>query len=149
MMSDMDPIADLLQHHGLRPTRQRLLLARRLLDGPDRHVTAEELHREAEAAGEPVSLATVYNTLNHLRDVGLLREISVGPGQSWFDTNLRAHFHLFNESTGELSDLPPDAIGLTLPELPGELALTRVDVILRVSRRPDDDATPGALPRER
>ncbi|HEX2647790.1 MAG TPA: transcriptional repressor, partial [Candidatus Dormibacteraeota bacterium] len=48
----------------LRPTRQRLALARLLLENGNRHVTAEQLHSEALAAGIPVSLATVYNTLH-------------------------------------------------------------------------------------
>jgi Fur family iron response transcriptional regulator len=53
-----------LQKVGLRPTRQRLALAEILFGSDERHVTAEELHAEAIAARVPVSLATVYNTLN-------------------------------------------------------------------------------------
>ncbi|MDE0407557.1 MAG: transcriptional repressor, partial [Alphaproteobacteria bacterium] len=49
-----------LRGAGLRPTRQRLGLARLLFAGPDRHVRAEELSREAREAGVRVSLATVY-----------------------------------------------------------------------------------------
>lgn len=49
---------------GLRPTRQRLALAKLLFEGEDRHVTAEGLHAEARAADVRVSLATVYNTLH-------------------------------------------------------------------------------------
>ncbi|MFN3567212.1 MAG: outer-membrane lipoprotein carrier protein LolA, partial [Burkholderiaceae bacterium] len=46
-------------------------------DGEDRHVTAESLHAAAMAAGEPVSLATVYNTLRAFCEAGLINEISV------------------------------------------------------------------------
>src|SRR5688572_14052907 len=53
-----------LRAAGLRPTRQRLALARLLFGGSERHVTAEQLHGEALAAEIPVSLATVYNTLH-------------------------------------------------------------------------------------
>ncbi|MEC8387343.1 MAG: transcriptional repressor, partial [Pseudomonadota bacterium] len=52
----------------LRPTRQRLALAKLLLAGPNRHVTAEQLHREAELNGLRVSLATVYNTLHQFTE---------------------------------------------------------------------------------
>ena len=38
---------DRLRNAGLRPTRQRLALAKLLFDGNDRHVTAEILHGEA------------------------------------------------------------------------------------------------------
>ena len=41
-----------LQAGGLRPTRQRLVLAKLLVgDGNDRHVTAESLHDSTRDAG--------------------------------------------------------------------------------------------------
>jgi len=43
----------------LRPTRQRLALARLLFENGDRHVTAEQLHDEALRASVLVSLATL------------------------------------------------------------------------------------------
>jgi len=58
----MRPFADaleLLRAAGLRPTRQRLALARLLFERGNRHVTAEQLHGEAMAAAVPLSLATV------------------------------------------------------------------------------------------
>ena len=53
-----------LKDAGLRPTRQRIALAKLLLEAENRHVTAEELHEEAKGAGVSVSLATVYNALH-------------------------------------------------------------------------------------
>jgi Fur family iron response transcriptional regulator len=52
-------LVDRLRHVGLRPTRQRVALARLLFEGGDRHVSAEQLHGEAAAAAIRVSLATV------------------------------------------------------------------------------------------
>ena len=57
-----------LREAGLRPTRQRVALARLLFEGDHRHVTAESLHAEVKATRMPVSLATVYNALNQFRD---------------------------------------------------------------------------------
>jgi hypothetical protein len=48
-----------LQTAGLRPTKQRLALAKLLFDQGDRHVTAEQLHVEADEARVAVSLATI------------------------------------------------------------------------------------------
>src|SRR5271155_3629468 len=64
-----------LRAANLRPTRQRVALARLLLESGERHVTAEQLHGEALAAGIRVSLATVYNTLHQFTDSGLLHEV--------------------------------------------------------------------------
>ena len=62
---------------GLRPTRQRVALADLLFAKGDRHLSAEELHEEALAAGVPVSLATVYNALHQFTQAGLLRILAV------------------------------------------------------------------------
>src|SRR5262249_58244975 len=70
-----------LRAANLRPTRQRVALARLLLENGDRHVTAEQLHGEALATGIRVSLATVYNTLHQFTDSGLLHEVVVEPGR--------------------------------------------------------------------
>src|SRR5688572_20128468 len=94
---DQINIMQRLRAARLRPTRQRLALARLLFDGGDRHVTAEQLHGEATAAAIPVSLATVYNTLHQFTDAGLLREVVVEPGRSYFDTNADDHHHFFCE----------------------------------------------------
>ena len=92
-----EQIRTLLTKNDIRPTRQRLALAKRLFSGPYRHLTAESLHREVTEEGQNVSLATVYNTLNHFQALGLIREINLTASSTWFDTNTSHHFHYFNE----------------------------------------------------
>jgi len=121
---------------GLRPTRQRVALARLLFDGGDRHVTAEQLHGEATTAAIRVSLATVYNTLHQFTTAGLLREVVVEPGRSYFDTNIDDHHHFFCETTGMLQDIPGAAVMVSqLPGAPAGTEISRVDVIIRVRRQ--------------
>jgi Fur family iron response transcriptional regulator len=124
---------DRLREAGLRPTRQRLALARLLFDSGDRHVTAEMLHSEVMAAGVRVSLATVYNTLHQFTNVGLLREIVVEAGRSYFDTNTSAHHHFFHEANGHLSDIPDTQIEVAhVPDAPEGTRIKSVDVIVRL-----------------
>lgn len=119
---------------GLRPTRQRVLLARLLFTDKCRHVTAETLHREATSARANVSLATVYNTLHQFTEAKLLREVCVEGGASYFDTNTELHHHFLHEETGALTDIPEDMIKISkLPSPPGGTAINRVDVVIRVS----------------
>jgi hypothetical protein len=54
----------MLRDVGLRPTQQRVALARLLFSQRDGHFTAETVYNEAEQSSLQVSLATVYNTLN-------------------------------------------------------------------------------------
>jgi Fur family iron response transcriptional regulator len=124
---------DQLRAAGLRPTRQRLGLARLLFESDHRHVTAEALHGEALDAALRVSLATVYNTLHQFVRVGLLREVVVSPGRSYFDTNIGDHHHFYFEGSGMLADIPTDSVELArLPSAPGGTRIGRVDVVIRL-----------------
>src|SRR5213082_2962433 len=128
----MPIVVERLRRAGLRPTRQRVALARLLFDGGDRHVTAEQLHGEASTAAIRVSLATVYNTLHQFTEAGLLREVVVEPGRSYFDTNVADHHHFFCESSGRLQDIQGELVMVgQLPEPPGGAEIRRVDVIIR------------------
>jgi Fur family transcriptional regulator, iron response regulator len=130
-----------LKEAGLRPTRQRLALGKLLFDSGDRHVTAEQLHNEAGGHGVKVSLATVYNTLNQFTETGLLREVVVAPGRSYFDTNVEDHHHFFYEDDGSLKDIPRDAIALAaMPEAPADAEVARVDVIVRLRRTTENNS---------
>lgn len=123
-----------LKQAGLRPTRQRIALAKLLFEGENRHVTAEDLHSEARAAGVSVSLATIYNSLHQFTDAGIMREVVVEAGRSYFDTNTGDHHHFFHEDTGSLEDIPCDLINVSeLPAAPAGKSVQRVDVIVRVS----------------
>jgi Fur family iron response transcriptional regulator len=125
---------DQLRRVGLRPTRQRLALARLLFEKGNRHVTAEQLHGEAAAAAVAVSLATVYNCLHQFTTAGLLNEVVVEPGRSYFDTNVDDHHHFYFEDTGRLLDIECGCIAVgDLPTPPVGMAIRRVDVIIRLS----------------
>lgn len=129
-------VLEILRHAGLRPTRQRLALAKLLFESGDRHVTAEMLHAEAETAGVQVSLATVYNTLHQFTAAGLLREILADGTRSYFDTKTGEHHHFFFESSGRLKDIPADQVAVTeLPPPPEGTDVSRVDVIVRVREK--------------
>ena len=129
-------VAELLRGAGLRPTRQRVALARLLFAEGDRHVTAERLHEEALASRVPVSLATVYNTLHQFTEAGLLREVAVEGAKTYFDTNTSNHYHFFCERSGKLLDIATGAIRIDgLPEAPDGMAVSRVDVLVRLVKK--------------
>ncbi|MGR3434467.1 MAG: iron response transcriptional regulator IrrA [Shimia sp.] len=131
-----DRSRDWLAQGDLRPTRQRLSLARLLVgDGQDRHVTAESLFDAASDAGERVSLATVYNTLKAFCDAGLMREITVDGSKSYFDTNMTDHPHFYWEDDATLSDAPAEGLRIErLPEAPEGAEIAKVDVVIRLRR---------------
>jgi Fur family iron response transcriptional regulator len=126
-------VAELLRRVGLRPTRQRVALGALLFGSGDRHVSAEILHAEATAAGEQVSLATVYNTLHQFTQAGLLRELAIEGSKAYFDTNTSNHNHFFLEERGELIDIAGDTIRVDgLPEPPDGMRVSHIDVVVRL-----------------
>jgi Fur family transcriptional regulator, iron response regulator len=127
---------DWLERGGVRVTRPRLVLATLLVgDGQDRHVTAEGLHDAALAEGEPVALATVYNTLRAFCDAGLLREITVDGSKSYFDTNMTQHPHFYWEDSASLTDAPASELDIRrLPRAPAGAEIAAVDVVIRLRR---------------
>jgi Fur family iron response transcriptional regulator len=129
-------IPDTLRHASLRPTRQRVALAELLFAKGDRHLTAERLHEEAVSNNVPVSLATVYNTLHQFTEAGLLREVAVEGAKTYFDTNTSNHYHFFYEPDGVLMDIPTDGLNVEgLPEPPEGMAVSRVDVLVRLVKK--------------
>ena len=126
-------VLERLRSAGLRPTRQRLALAKLLFARGHRHVSAEQLFNEAKSSRVDVSLATVYNALHDFTAKGLLREISIDSSSSYFDTNTGNHHHFYFERSGHLEDVAAELVNISaLPEAPGGAEISRVDVIIRV-----------------
>lgn len=125
-----------LRDAGLRPTRQRLLLADLLFGQGHRHVTAEMLFAESAEANIQLSLATVYNTLNQFTEAGLLRRIAADGIKSFFDTDTSVHPHFYLEGEDMLVDVADGLAFTKVPEaLPGH-EIARLDVIVHLRRKP-------------
>ncbi len=123
--------------HGVRPTAQRVHIAMLVLDHPC-HFSADQLLASLRKAGQRVSKATVYNTLNLFSRCGLIREIAVDPARLMYDSTIGPHHHFYNAETGELTDIGPDDLRISrLPTLPRATEAQSVEVIIRVRPRKD------------
>jgi Fur family iron response transcriptional regulator len=122
----------LLERHGVLPTAQRLEIAELVLARPQ-HLSAEQVLSTVRANGSRVSKATVYNTLNLFCEHGLLRTVEVDPSRVYYDSTNEPHHHFYNVDTGELTDIPAEAIELTVhAALPPGTHQQDVDVVVRV-----------------
>ncbi len=132
------PVRARLRDVGLRPTRQRVALAEILFSHGHRHLSAEDLHAEAISAKVPVSLATVYNTLNQFTGAGLLREVAVEGTRTYFDTNTEDHHHFYVENENRVFDIPGAHVAIgDLPPPPEGMEIVRVDVVVRLRPKAD------------
>jgi len=108
-MTPDETLATLLKNHGIQPSVQRLAIAQFVLQ-TDRHPTADQVYQAVRTTLPMMSRATVYNTLNLLVTRGLLRSHVLDDGPTLYDANIHQHHHLIDDETGQVIDLPWDAI---------------------------------------
>jgi Fur family transcriptional regulator, iron response regulator len=120
---------------GIRPTAQRVLIASLLLSAPQ-HLSAEQILANLRSCGARVSKATVYNTLNLFASHGLIRLLSVDGTRAWFDSNVDAHYHFHDTSSGALIDVPvPEVEFSRLPPAPPGTEVAGIDLVIRLRRK--------------
>jgi Fur family iron response transcriptional regulator len=134
-MIDREEISRRLVAHGVLPTAQRIDVGLVILSKPQ-HLSAEQIIAAIRATGSRVSKATVYNTLNLFCERGLLRTVEVDPTRQYYDSTIDAHHHFYNVDTGEITDIPLDAVALNVgAALPPGTEHAGVDVVIRVRGR--------------
>ncbi|AUM01168.1 transcriptional repressor [Zoogloeaceae bacteirum Par-f-2] len=130
-------LAERLRAAGIPVTLQRLEIARVLLPRPV-HMSAEQVLHAVRATVPETSRATVYNTLKLFREKKLVKELIVDPDRVVFDSNTDPHYHLYDVTTGELTDVCADELQVVgVPQLPPGVELEEVDVIIRVRGKRD------------
>lgn len=126
-----------LSRAGLRPSRHRLAILRRIREGGRRHLVPESLHCELTEQGLSLSLATVYNTINSFAEAGLLRRVGFCD-KTFYCTNLEPHHHFYEEITGQIFDVAGEQPQIVnLPEPPPGMELRGIDIIFHVRRKRD------------
>ncbi|MFL6621706.1 MAG: Fur family transcriptional regulator [Sulfurifustaceae bacterium] len=127
-------VSSLLRERGISPTAQRVLITRTLF-ARGTHLAAEDLFRTVNKDTPNVSKATVYNTLGLLASKGIIREVIADPTRVFYDPNTAPHHHLYDEVSGELTDIDAAEVDISsLPALPENAELRGVDVIIRIRR---------------
>jgi len=124
----------MLRQRGIQPTPQRIAVANYVLKA-DSHPTAEQVLDEVRRTCPTVSRATVYNTLHLFVDRKLLREQVLKGGTVVFDSNVAAHHHFIDEDTGEVHDVPWEALKVTGAQTLDGFEVVDYQVIMRGRRR--------------
>jgi len=105
-----ETIEQVLRQAGIQPTAQRIAIGRYVLCEAD-HPTAEQVKDWVDQNFPKISLATIYNTLNAFVGAGLLRELRLPDREAvLFDNHVGPHHHFLDEATGQIHDLPADAV---------------------------------------
>lgn len=101
-------LVERLEAAGLRMTAQRRVIAE-TLDGPDRHVGADDLLDQARARLPEIGRATVYKAMTAFVATGEVREFMTDDGPTLYDPNANvAHHHLVCRTCGSIRDIVLD-----------------------------------------
>ncbi|MDI6799476.1 MAG: transcriptional repressor [Actinomycetota bacterium] len=96
-----------LKEEGRVPTIQRLAVLE-FMEGNLGHPTVEEVYRGLKDRYPSLSQATVYSTLELLRDLGLLRELTILRSKVCYDSIIEAHHHFSCKACGRVFDVAVD-----------------------------------------
>ena len=136
-MNQKKEIVNKLRTSGLRPTKQRILIAKNLFNrNKTFHFTVETLNSEINRKGEvKVSLATIYNTVEAFTKAGHIKEILTSRSKSFFDTNMKSHHHFYDEETRELTDIDYNQVKLSkVPNPPKGKKIKNLEVVIRLQK---------------
>jgi Fur family peroxide stress response transcriptional regulator len=112
----MEKIINKYKGKGFKLTPQRIAILR-FLEGNTSHPTADDIYRDIKKDHPTVSFATVYNTIQALKDRGELIEITIDPDRKHFDPNPTPHHHIMCSECGRIGDIIRDYTDvLEIPE---------------------------------
>jgi Fur family peroxide stress response transcriptional regulator len=97
-------IIEALRRKGYRATSQRIAICRYALNNRE-HPTAQKVYSEVKKLHPTVSLATVYKTLQVLRELRLIQELTYPQGETRFDSNVAPHVNVICLRCGEVRDV--------------------------------------------
>ena len=125
-------VMGILRKADIKITRQRVHLAGILFNLPQGHFTAEELHDETKQGNLKVSLATVYNTLKHFSQNGIIKTLQVDSQKTFFDRNTDHHYHI--KSNNIIEDISAEDVNVELSptKIPRGKKIKSIDLIINL-----------------
>ena len=124
-----------LRSSGLRPTKQRVEIAKFLFEREKTfHFTVESLNKLlTKKSASKIALATIYNTVHSFKAAGHLSEVEVRGNKTYFDTNVLNHHHFYDSETSELIDINANDIVIQkIPKAPNGKKIKNVEVFINL-----------------
>jgi len=124
-----------LRSAGLRPTQQRLIICQLLFDRNETfHFTIDDISKIIKRkTNKKISLATIYNTVNSLKNKGHIQKIFTNSDKKYYDTNTSSHHHLIDETTNEIIDLKPsDVESIKIKKKLSKKKIKSIEVIVKI-----------------
>jgi Fur family peroxide stress response transcriptional regulator len=103
----LEEVAAKLKAARYRITPQRLAVIKALISS-DEHPTVEKIYRQIRGDFPSTSIATVYNTLECLKNLGEVLELARSGGSRYDGRNPHPHPHLVCAVCGRIEDVDMD-----------------------------------------
>ncbi|MCK5237436.1 MAG: transcriptional repressor [Deltaproteobacteria bacterium] len=112
----MQVLIEKYKEKGLKITPQRLAIFK-FLEGNTTHPTADDIYKGVKIDNPTISFATVYNTIEALKGVGEVMELTIDPERKHYDPNTEPHHHVVCLKCNKFGDVFVDySKDLKLPE---------------------------------
>jgi Fur family peroxide stress response transcriptional regulator len=98
------PIIQALRRNGYKATPQRITICRFALQSQD-HPSAQRIYVKVKEVHPTISLATIYTTLQILKELGLIQELNLPHGETRFDSCIKPHINLVCLRCGNIKDI--------------------------------------------
>ena len=124
-----------LRTSGLRPTKQRVEIAKFLFDRDKTfHFTVEGLENHlAKKTSSKIALATIYNTVHAFKKAGHLNEVDVRGKKLTLTQMSTNHHHFYDNETSELIDIEANEIVIQkIPKAPNGKKIKNVEVFINL-----------------
>lgn len=109
-MQPTPALVEALKSRGIRVTPQRAII----LDAIERlqgHITVEDVYAEVQRVNSYINLATVYRTLDLLKELDLVSEADMGTGATHFALRVHGvHHHAICRACGRSFEFPHEIV---------------------------------------
>ena len=127
-----------LRSSGLRPTKQRVEIAKFLFERDKTfHFTVESLENHlAKKTTCKFALATIYNTVEAFKKAGHIREILTNSSKSYYDTNIKSHHHFYDSDSKKLTDIDYQEVILKkIPNPPKGKKIKDLEIVISLQKK--------------
>jgi Fur family peroxide stress response transcriptional regulator len=104
-----DQLISILRKSGHKVTPQRLAICNYVLSSKD-HPTAEQIYSEVLKKHPTISLNTIYQTMDMLKSLNLVHELSLESNASRFDSNASIHVNVICQKCNKIRDFESESI---------------------------------------
>ncbi|MBP7223385.1 MAG: transcriptional repressor [Sedimentibacter sp.] len=115
-MKTLAQLSDELKKNNIRLTHQRLKVLEYLSNSKD-HPTVEKIYNDLKREVPSLSKTTIYNTLNYLSELNLIKVLTIDENEAHFDAVKESHGHFKCRSCGKIYDFDIDMDSIDTKEL--------------------------------